>query len=127
MGRPRKDRDAISKAILKDIETGMLVTNACKAHGITRETLNQWARQDVALSDAYARAREMQAHALAEEVLSIADGEETTSEGEQRRRVRVDARKWYTSKIAPKLYGDKMQIEAQGDHTLTVNVVYSGE
>ena len=40
-------------------------------------------------------------------------------------RLRVDARKWYASKVAPKKYGDKIENTHQG--TVTVNTInYSG-
>jgi hypothetical protein len=76
----------------------------------------------------YARAREIQADTLAEEILDIsntpvmgtksvskATGIEIT-EGDmiEHRRLQVDARKWYASKLAPKKYGDKVQQEVTG-------------
>ncbi|AGG31951.1 hypothetical protein MU9_2906 [Morganella morganii subsp. morganii KT] len=69
----------------------------------------------------YARAREIQAELLAEEIIEIADDssgdvivdddgkEQTNHERVARSRLRVDARKWYASKLAPKRYGDRIQ------------------
>ncbi|MRT15310.1 hypothetical protein GJV07_24135 [Enterobacteriaceae bacterium RIT711] len=69
----------------------------------------------------YARAREVQAEILAEEIIEIADDssgdvfvdddgrEQTNHERVARSRLRVDARKWYASKLAPKRYGDRIQ------------------
>nr|WP_241430770.1 hypothetical protein [Tatumella saanichensis] len=71
----------------------------------------------------YARAREVQADVLAEEIIEIADDssgdvivdedgrEQTNHERVARSRLRVDARKWYASKLAPKKYGDRIQHE----------------
>ncbi|MRT15312.1 hypothetical protein GJV07_24145 [Enterobacteriaceae bacterium RIT711] len=71
----------------------------------------------------YARAREVQAEILAEEIIEIADDssgdvivdedghEQTNHERVARSRLRVDARKWYASKLAPKRYGDRIQHE----------------
>lgn len=138
------DRDAIVPGILLDISEGMAVKDACKKAGITRKTLNQWALDDPeGIGAPYARAREQQAHALAEEALKIADGEDEEGEKRQeamveaiataddddkdrilqslqsvavqRDRLRVDTRKWYTSKIAPKLYGDKLDVTSAGE------------
>jgi hypothetical protein len=47
----------------------------------------------------YARAREEQAETLVGEIIEIADLEPDTN----RARVRIDARKWYASKVLPKL------------------------
>lgn len=138
-----EERQAITPQILLDIAGGMAVKDACKKAGISRNALNEWAQKDEALGDAYARAREQQAHALAEEALAIADGRD--EEGEQRQtvmveaiagaddddkdrilqslqsvavqrdRLRVDTRKWYTSKIAPKLYGERLDVTSAGE------------
>lgn len=74
----------------------------------------------------YARAREDRADLLAEEILQIADdGRNDTQVDEDgnvfvdhdviaRSRLRVDARKWLASKMAPKKYGDKLQTELTG-------------
>lgn len=79
--------------------------------------------------DNYARAREDQAHKLAEEILHIADtpmigvktktdkdGNVETTEGDmiEHRRLQVDARKWYAGKVAPKKYGDFQRTEVSG-------------
>ncbi len=74
----------------------------------------------------YARAREFQADLLAEQILEIADdGSNDTyvdDEGNvrvdydhiQRSRLRVDARKWLASKMAPKKYGDRIETTHTG-------------
>lgn len=83
----------------------------------------------------YARAREMQADCLVDEILEISDDGtndwmERRSEDEkgagvgtgwilngehvQRSRLRVDSRKWFASKVFPKKYGDKIQAEVTG-------------
>jgi tyrosyl-tRNA synthetase len=74
----------------------------------------------------YAEAREAQAHALADDLLEIADdgrndwmakndGEnaayELNGEHVQRSRLRLDTRKWLASKILPKVYGEKITQE----------------
>lgn len=71
----------------------------------------------------------MQAELLADELFSIADdGSNDTyeaTEGEEkstrtdhdvinRSRLRIDTRKWYLSKVLPKIYGDKVTNEHTG-------------
>lgn len=89
----------------------------------------------------YARAREGQADFLAEEIIEISDNAtndwmERQSEAEkgagvnngwvlngehvQRSRLRVDARKWFASKVAPKKYGDKLDVDHTGGITVTI-------
>lgn len=84
----------------------------------------------------YARAREAQADKMAEDILAIADEECTMVRSDKhgsrdddgegrtevvfdaiavaRNRLRVDARKWLASKMAPKKYGEKVQNELTG-------------
>ncbi len=73
-------------------------------------------------SEQYARARQMQADALFDEALEIADdvsGDWSTDkdgkkvldhEHIQRSRLRVDTRRWAAGKLAPKKYGDKLDL-----------------
>lgn len=77
-------------------------------------------------SEQYARAREAQADKLAEEILSIADdglndtyldadgNKRTDTDVIARSKLRVDARKWLASKMAPKKYGDKIEATHTG-------------
>lgn len=88
--------------------------------------------------DQYARAREAQADALVDDILSIADDgtndwmEKRDAEGEaigwrengeamRRSQLRIDARKWIAGKLKPKKYGDK--IEIGGDATNPLHTV----
>ena len=80
-----------------------------------------WLQRHADFMQQYARAREIQAELLAEEIIEIADDsagdviiddegrEQTNHERVARSRLRVDARKWYASKLAPKRYGDRVQ------------------
>lgn len=76
--------------------------------------------KDKSKSERYARAREIYADNVFEEMLDIADCEDNdiieTDEGPrvnhdviQRDRLRVDTRKWMLSKLQPKKYGDKLE------------------
>ena len=63
----------------------------------------------------YARARVDQAHAIAEDAMVVADT--ANADNAQAVRVRVDTRKWLASKIAPRHYGDRMDVTS-GDKPL---------
>lgn len=83
----------------------------------------------------YTRARDIGLDALADEAIEIADtpmiGEKrkvkgtgdtaevevTTGDMVERARLRVEARKWYLSKLAPKKYGDKLEVSGTLNHT----------
>lgn len=90
--------------------------------GVSWVTFTKWIDSDPARSEQYARAREAQADKMADDILTISDdGSNDTYETEDgtrtnqdviaRSRLRVDARKWLASKMAPKKYGDKQTID----------------
>ena len=71
----------------------------------------------------------MQAEGLADELFAIADdGSNDWQEGQfgpmfnkeaaARSRLRVDTRKWYLSKVLPKVYGERVALEHSGEVTL---------
>jgi hypothetical protein len=97
-----------------------------------KATVCRWLAANEPFRDQYARAREMQADILADETLDIADDgrndwmEKYGKDGEQvgwqvnqeaigRSRLRLDARRWYASKLAPKKYGDKLAVGGADD------------
>ena len=91
----------------------------------------RWLAKEPAFQNQYARAREIQAEYHFEELIEIADdgtndyvakrdasgaivGWRENGEWVNRSRLRVDTRKWAMSKMAPKKYGDKTQVEHSG-------------
>lgn len=95
-------------------------------------TIYLWLTKNESFSEQYARAREDQAQLLADEIVSIADttqvGVVVTEKAEgtetkhadmiEHRKLRIEARKWVASKLLPKKYGDKQQVEHTGKLTL---------
>lgn len=80
--------------------------------GFTRANIWHWTAGPGAKPEhasMYARAKEIQAHALGEEAMRVA--RTATNDNANGIRVHVDTIKWYTSKLAPKLYGEKIQVE----------------
>lgn len=89
-------------------------------------------------SDRYARARDLQLEAYADEIIDIADnakndwmerngGEDNQSwvlngEHVQRSRLRSDNRKWILSRLKPEQYGDKLTHAGDKDAPVTVVV-----
>ena len=49
------------------------------------------------------------------------------SEAVARSRLRIDQRKWYLSKLAPKKYGEKLDIEHSGNMDIKVTIGGSKE
>jgi len=90
-------------------------------------TVRQWAARDLnGFYAHYARARDIGLDSMADDIFDISDdatndymeredpdnpGFSLNGENIQRSRLRVEARKWYLSKMAPKRYGDKLEVE----------------
>lgn len=62
------------------------------------------------LEKLYTDAQSSRAEILVEEIVDISDMEEDP----QRARIRLDARRWYASKMKPKKYGDKIDVNVSG-------------
>lgn len=100
-----------------------------------KSTVFLWLREIEGFSDQYARAKEEAADALFEETQDIAD--ETISIAQsagdpklasalvQAQRLRVDTRKWMSSKMKPKKYGDKVDVTSDGKAIVGNTVVFT--
>lgn len=73
----------------------------------------------------YQYAREVLAHKLFDDLLTISKGEgsEDTITKVQRDRLQADVIKWYISKVLPKIYGEKLDVTTNGE---SVNVISLG-
>ena len=81
----------------------------------SRDTVYEWLHDDANFSDNYTRAREAQADFYADEIADIADTENDPNKA----RVRIDARKWAAGKLKPKVYGDRLQLDADMNVNMT--------
>lgn len=132
----------IGGEICRRLAEGESLRAICRDEGMPPEsTVRAWALDDVqGFGAQYARARDIGLDAVAEELLEISDdgrndwmekfgkdgeavGYELNGEHVQRSRLRVESRKWYLSKLAPKKYGDKQQVEVSGKVTLESLIV----
>ncbi|MCQ9145120.1 MULTISPECIES: hypothetical protein [Brucella/Ochrobactrum group] len=114
-GRPTKFTQELAVHICAEIASGRSLRSVCTESGMPAEsTVRLWVTDDRhGFSAQYARAREAQMDAMTEDILEIADtGNEDDA---QRARLRIDARKWLMSKMAPKKYGDKLAIGGDAD------------
>ena len=88
-------------------------------------TVCKWLNENQDFSEQYARARGRQADHYFEEIVEIADSVEADSAAVAKARLQVDARKWAASKLAPKKYGEKTELDVKssdGSMTPTVRI-----
>lgn len=145
MPRQLEFSQEIADAICERIAGGESLRSICADPDMpVTSTVCKWLGRQKAFAEQYARARELQADALFDEILEIADdgnndwmerkGEDGQSlgwreNGEALRRsvLRVDARKWMASKLQPKKYGDKVQLDHAGEVKLTPSIRINGK
>tara|TARA_R100001086_G_C11694547_1_gene219570 strand:- start:3 stop:410 length:408 start_codon:yes stop_codon:yes gene_type:complete len=113
-GRPTDYNEAIAAHICSEMAGGRSLRSICEDEGMPgRSTVFQWLAKHKEFADQYARAQEDRTTAFAEDIIEIAD--DGNAEDVQRAKLRVDARKWLMSKMAPKKYGDKVTQELTGE------------
>lgn len=98
--------------ICEGIADGKSVRAICAKDGMpSQDSFYRWLRECEGLSERYARAREAQADLFADEIIEIADNTDDPAKA----RVQIDVRKWRAAKLAPKRYGDKVELEHSGE------------
>lgn len=140
VGRPADYNQEIADLICERLADGESLRQICADDGMpNRATVFRWLGIYKEFSDQYARAREEQAEALADEIVAIADDKtgdlRFDAEGNEipdkefiaRSRLRVDARKWVASKLKPKKYGDKISQEVSGPDGAPVETKWTVE
>lgn len=119
-GRPGKQSPELVAEICLRLAAGeTLRAIAADAHMPDQGTVYRWLAADADFRQQYARAREEQAHTIAE----LAVDEATSAKDAQLGRLAFDARKWFAAKLAPKVYGDKVQQEITGKDGAALPVV----
>ena len=129
MGRPSIYSEELVTRIFHRMSRGESLTRILRDDGMP-DMAQIWRWLDKPISEdfraKYARARELQAHALVDGIFDVADdarndfavgpnGEKiVVHEHINRSRLRVDTRKWYASKVLPKIYGEKIAAEITG-------------
>ena len=118
-GRPSKFTEELAREILRRIEDGEALHVICRdAHMPLTSVAWSWLNQNEGISERYARAREKQAERYAAEIVEIAD----TCDDPAKARLQIDARKWYASKVAPKKFGERLDVEHAGSVAVQVTI-----
>lgn len=112
----------LAAEICERLAAGESLRAICRDDDMPAEsTVRSWVVADVeGFAAHYARARDDGLDAVAEECITIADETPgtttfggTDSGAVAHQRLRFDARRWYLSKLAPKRYGDRLEIDGK--------------
>jgi replicative superfamily II helicase len=110
--------------MLAEIAEGNPASKVCKKYNVSRTAFHEWVKRKEWI-DKYARAVDERAYKIFEEILEIADDKSEdiviidgkkymNAEFVQRSRLRIDARKWFLSKMLPRKFGEKIDITTNG-------------
>ena len=124
---PKEEKEKKITEVLKHMRKGKSLRQSTKKANIAKQTFLDWVDKDPELSGQYAQARADMIDCLADEIMEIADEKLTpTGDGKvdsamvQWQKLRMEARKWALSKMAPKKYGDKLELS--GDEHAPVSI-----
>jgi len=115
MARPTKYNDKLARRICGRLARGESIRSICRNDDFpSATTVFNWLldKDKQEFLEYYELARNEQAENLFDEILTIADF--GSYKDVQRARLRIDARKWYLSKVLPKKYGDKLDVMSGG-------------
>lgn len=132
-GRPSKYTKELGDLISERLAKGESLRHICMDEKMPdASTVHRWvlSGEYEEFYKQYARAREIQAENMFDEILDISDDGSndfmTITKGDisynvedrevtNRSKLRVDTRKWYLSKVLPKKFGDKLDLTSGGD------------
>lgn len=124
------DRRKIADLVFAGMRSGMSAFKACQVAGVNQSTFNLWLNQDAEMAAEYARAREDLIERMAQEVLELSDSDVGLQpDGKrdwaavQKHKLQVDTRKWLLSKLAPKKFGDKLELTGDPDRPLAIQKI----
>lgn len=126
-GRPSGYTQEIADVICERLANGESLRRICESEDMpSLSMVMRWLGANAEFREQYARARELQAEFIFDQMADIADdgtndwmasnapdceGYKFNSEHVSRSKLRIDARKWMLAKMSPRKYGDKQQID----------------
>lgn len=137
VGRPSLYSLEVADAICERIVEGESLRSICRDEAMPAiSSVFKWLREHSQFADQYAISKAEQAETLAEELIDISDeaeyenievegaivGVRFDSTAVARNRLRVDTRKWIASKLKPKKYGDKVDLNHGGNVALSLTI-----
>lgn len=131
IGRPSDYLPEVADDICALIASGESVLSISKRQGMpAQSTIYKWLSEHDEFSEKYRRARETQADYFADEMIGIADDCVPDAAEVAKAKLRIDARKWFVTKVAPRKYGERViteHIGKDGGPIKTENVSMTAE
>ena len=125
MGRKTIFDQSIAADICAQLAEGKSLKSICRQDGMpSSSAVLAWVDADYdGFADQYAQARARGYMVLADGLLEASEPPEDDEDSAirvARDRLRTDTRKWMLSKMLPKLYGDKLDVDVKGTMAVTL-------
>jgi len=111
-----KQRAKIMDTIIERLMDGKSLRKICESGALPdRGTILRWMNDDATLATTIARARDLQADALDDDIADVMQEIRDGTLDAQAGRVIIWAMQWRAAKMRPKRYGDKIDHNVTGD------------
>jgi DNA-binding helix-hairpin-helix protein with protein kinase domain len=121
------DRAEKSQEVVRLMATGLSLRKSCIQAEIPAPMFLRAVDASPELAEQYTRARQALLDKMADEILELADAPvpvldngATDNALVRQRQLQVDTRKWFLSKLAPKVYGDRLDVSVS-DTRISIN------
>jgi hypothetical protein len=123
IGRPTRKTPELLKEICARISEGRSLSSVCRDEDMPNHSVTwRWLAEDSSFQEDYARAIQARAMAHADRVLDVTEAVLRGEIPSDAARVALDGMKWTASRLLPKVYGDRTQVEATVTHTHTLHL-----
>lgn len=124
MGRPTDYTDQIAEQICDLIMVGKSLRTICSDEIMPdRSSIYRWLNANAGFATKYAHARAMQADYLFDEMAEIEDDTQNQRLDPAAARAILGSKQWRAAKLAPKKYGDRVDIGNAGGEPFAVSVI----
>lgn len=101
----------IQEKVITEIQTGRSLRQVCQDDGMPDfRTVQRWIVSDGQFAVRYARARMAQADVLFDRMEAVEEAVSAGTMDSHAARVVLDSMRWRASKLAPKIYGDRLDV-----------------
>jgi hypothetical protein len=123
-GRPSQFTEEEADAVCTWVAGGHSLRSYCEKSGRSMYALQCWMRERPAFEARYRQACEDRAMVHAEDTIAIADEAaiNPTIEGVAAAKLRVEARRWFASKMHASVFGDKQTVQHQGAVSIRMGI-----
>jgi hypothetical protein len=102
----------IQDRLVAEIQTGRSLRQVCKDDGMPHfTTVLRWVASDADFAIKYTRARVAQADTLFDRMEEVEEAVSAGTMDSHAARVVLDSMRWRASKLAPKVYGDRLDVQ----------------